>query len=99
MDAKFGAVVRRRTKVISPILDTKGKPTGKQEEIETEATDDPVTDDAGNPIEGSSVDAVLRAVVGRYKNDTNTEILQVWIRKTETVQTLTGDQLKATAGA
>lgn len=103
MEAKFGAVVRRKTKIITPILDTQGKPVfdgkgkAKQEEIDTEITDDPVMDDGGNPIEAGSAEGVLRAVFGRWKDDTNTEILQVWVRKTETVQTLTGDQLKVQA--
>jgi hypothetical protein len=64
----------------------------KVEIFSTDSVDDPVTDEAGNPLEAGTPEALLRMVRESYDEDT--EVLEVWVQETKTVRTLTGAELK-----
>ena len=78
--------------------DDQGKYIGtgsqKVEEIKSESTEDPLTDEAGNPIEAGTPEAMIRAVRDHFKDEEDTEILSVAIHKTETVLNLSGEAFR-----
>lgn len=90
-------------------LDSQGKPiprneagaltadggTQKFEEIETDTTANLLTDDAGNVVEAGTSEALLRKVKEHFEEDLDTTVLHVTVRKTETVQEVSGEALVA----
>lgn len=90
-------------------LDPQGKPIPRDEagtltisggaqqfeEIVTQTTVNPLTDDAGNVVEAGTPEALLRKVKEHFEEDLDTTVLHVTIRKTETVQEISGEALAA----
>ncbi|MGI0148683.1 MAG: hypothetical protein ACREDF_04025 [Thermoplasmata archaeon] len=67
----------------------------KLEVIESDTTDSPLTDEAGNVIEAGTEEALLRKVKEHFAEAEDTTILHVVVRKTETSVEMTGEQLAA----
>lgn len=69
--------------------------TRKLEVIESESTDNPLTDEAGNVVEAGTEEALLRKVQSQFDGEENVQVMRVLVRKTETVRELTGEELAA----
>ncbi len=72
-----------------------GTGSQKYETIETETTDAPLTDEAGNPVEAGTPEALLRKVKEHFAEAEDTTVLHVIVRKTETASEMSGEQLAA----
>jgi hypothetical protein len=66
--------------------------TGEQkfDEIQTDTTDDPLCDEAGNPVEAGTVEAILRKVKEHFVDEAETEILHVTVQETKSIGEYTG---------
>jgi hypothetical protein len=72
-----------------------GTGTQRFESTTTDSTDDPLTDEAGNPIEAGTVEALLRKIkehFGKEENE-NVEILKVSVQEIKTIQEFSGAEL------
>lgn len=90
-------------------LDPQGKPverdaqgnlppgdwTQKFEVIESDTTDNPLTDEAGNVVEAGTEEALLRKVKEHFSDAEDTTVVRVVVRKTETSAEMSGEQLAA----
>ena len=72
-----------------------GTGTQKFEVTKTESTDDPLTDEAGNPVTAGSPEALLRKVKEHFAVEEfeNVEILEVSVQETLTMRKVTGEEL------
>lgn len=70
-----------------------GTGTPKLEQITTDTTDDPLTDEAGNMVEAGTEEALLRKVKEHFADDENTTVLHVTVRKTETSREVSEEDL------
>ena len=72
-----------------------GTGTQKFDVTKTESTDDPLTDEAGNPVTAGNPDALLRRVKEHFGAEEfeNVEILEVSIQETLTMKKVTGQEL------
>lgn len=70
-----------------------GTGTQKVEEISTETTVDPVTDENGNPLEAGTPEALLRSVKAHFDEYENIEVLSVKVQETKTVREISGADL------
>jgi len=91
------------------LLDPSGKPlpvdeatgdqigtgTPKMEMIETDTADNPLTDEAGNVVEAGTPEALLRRVKEHFADAEDTTVVHVAVRKTETVEEVSGEELAA----
>jgi hypothetical protein len=59
----------------------------------TDATADPLMDDAGNPVEGGTPEALLHAVLSHFKDEDDTEIVSVTILEIRPVREVSGLEL------
>ena len=89
-------------------VDSKGKPIPRNAEgrlvsegvqkfevIESETTDSPLTDDAGNVIEAGTEEALIRKVKEHFEGKEDTTVVRVIVRRTETSAQISGEQLAA----
>ena len=114
---RYSAVVKKRSKHRTPVLNSKGKAfligtdgkellkddngdyigtgTQKFETMDTESTDDPLTDEAGNVVTAGSVEATLRKVKEHFGAEEfeNVEILEVQILETLLLKKVSGEEL------
>lgn len=67
----------------------------KFEVIESDTTDNPLTDEAGNVIEAGTEEALLRKVKEHFAEAEDTTVVHVVVRKTETATEMSGEQLAA----
>jgi hypothetical protein len=69
--------------------------TGVQrlEAIQTNTIDDPLCDEAGNPVEAGTVEALLRKVKEHFAEEADTEILRVTVQETKPVGEYTGPEV------
>lgn len=70
-----------------------GSGVQKIETITTESVDDPLTDEAGGPIERGTVDALLGAIRDHFAEEEDTEILNVKVQETKTIMEVSGADL------
>jgi hypothetical protein len=72
-----------------------GTGTQKFEVTTTDSTDDPLTDEAGNPVTAGSPEALLRKVKEHFAAEEfeNVEILEVSVQETLTMRKVTGEEL------
>lgn len=63
-----------------------GTGTPKIDVTETESTENPVMDEAGNPVEAGAVDALLLKVKAHFAEEEDTEILSVTVLETKPVR-------------
>ena len=68
----------------------------RYETTTTDSTDDPLTDEAGNPLEAGTVDAMLRKVKEHFSKEEheNVEVLKVTVQEIKTIQEVTGEELR-----
>lgn len=68
---------------------------GKQrlESTTTESTVDPLTDEAGNPVEAGTIEALLRRVKEHFDGEDNVEVLRVTVQEIKTVKEISGAEL------
>ncbi len=59
----------------------------------TESTENPVMDEAGNPVEAGAADALLRKVKEHFAEEEGTEVLSVIVLETKPVRELSGAEL------
>lgn len=59
----------------------------------TESTDDPLTDEAGNPVEAGTIEALLRRVKEHFDGEDNVEVLRVAVQEIKTVKDISGAEL------
>jgi hypothetical protein len=71
-----------------------GQGTPKFEEISTESTANPLTDEMGTPVERPTVEAMVAAVKEHFADDDDTEVLHVTIQETKTVAEFPGSDFK-----
>lgn len=67
----------------------------KVERIETEVTDDPLTDEAGNVVTAGNPEALLRKVKEYFAADEfeNVKVLEVAVQETLVMRRVTGEEL------
>jgi len=72
-----------------------GTGTQKVERIQTDVTDDPLIDEAGNVVTAGTPEALLRKVKEHFEADglENVAILEVAIAETLVVRRVTGEEL------
>jgi hypothetical protein len=68
----------------------------KIETTTTDSTDDPLTDESGNPVEAGTVDALLRKVKEHFSREEheNVEVQRVTVQEIKTIQEVTGEELR-----
>jgi hypothetical protein len=90
-------------------LDPQGKPIPRDEHgvltapghsqkfevIESDSTDDPLTDEAGNVVEAGTEEALLRKVKAHFAEAEDTQVISVTVRKTEDIKEVSGADLAA----
>jgi hypothetical protein len=59
----------------------------------TDTTDDPLCDEAGNPIEAGTVEAMLRRIKEHFADEGETEVLHVTVQETKSVGEYTGKEV------
>lgn len=69
--------------------------TGEQkiDVTKTDTTDDPLCDEAGNPVEAGTVEAMLRRVKDHFADEAETEVLHVTVQETKSVGEYTGAEV------
>lgn len=71
-----------------------GTGTQKIDVSTTDSTDDPLMDEAGNPIEAGTVEALLRKVKEHFEGEEDTQVLHVTVQETKTIAEVSGEELK-----
>lgn len=72
-----------------------GEGTPKWEEIKTDSTDNPLTDEIGNVIEAATAETLLQKVKEHFSREEheNVEIQTVTVQVTTTVKVVSGEEL------
>lgn len=71
-----------------------GEGTPAFETVTTDSVDNPLTDEAGNPVEAASADLLLGKVREHFREEPEVEVVRVVIRETRTVRSLSGEEFR-----
>jgi hypothetical protein len=70
-----------------------GEGAQRFETTTTDSTDDPMTDEAGNPVEAGTIEALLRRVKEHFDGEDNVEVLRVTVQEIKTIKEISGAEL------